>query len=372
MNISDPINEESSAERRLSGGLSALADWPHPVSGVTIEGVVDAGRRGVRRRRRAAALGTAAVVAVAGLGGWGAAEHLSRGTASSAAVGSQGTDPMVPTAAFGWLPGASTGGFGWTVTTGGGSTIDVENGTVNAALNLQYVGEPEPRGPYTPAGTVDGHPAVWVQFNSQTNLAWQYEPGAWAVLLAEGGSNADLLKIADSVQFGGQSPMAMPFHLPAVPAGFTVSGAEADRNSQDEPAAGGGGVTLCAHSGGCSTKNGTIEDRLSLSADTNVQIKQPPHSKTSTVNNLQQGSGDTFGAPATNQPTVRIDGVSAQYSEDESGIDLSVDLHGLSVIVQVNGTAVKAIGGLDGLVKYLDSITWYGGSPSGWTTNVIG
>jgi hypothetical protein len=70
--------------------------------------------------------------------------------------------------------------------------------------------------------------------------------------------------------------------------------------------------------------------------------------------------------------TVKIHGVSAQYSERDGAISASFDINGLSVMARANGTAVTAIGGRDGPVRYLDSITWYGANPSGWTTDTIG
>jgi hypothetical protein len=188
------------------------------------------------------------------------------GRTTSAAAGSRGTDPVVPAAGFGRLPGPSTGGFTWSVTPGGDFTVDDENGTVEVSLTLQTVGEPEPQGPYTPGGTVDGHPAVWAPMGVSAELVWQYEPGAWARLSAEGASNAEATRIADSVQFGGQHSIAMLFHLPALPTGFTVVGARAIHNTQLAPVAGGGALTLRADGGGCSAKDGGVHDELSLSA----------------------------------------------------------------------------------------------------------
>lgn len=46
-------------------------------------------------------------------------------------------------------------------------------------------------------------------------------------------------------------------------------------------------------------------------------------------------------------------------------------IDGLNVGLEANGSAVKAIGGRGGLVQFLDSVTWFGGNPSGWTTDVI-
>jgi len=175
MSTSDARNDESTTERRLSGAPAMLADWSQPPSGVSIEAVVGDGRRGVRRRRRAAALGVAAVFAASAIGVWGAVEHLPAPTTASAGPdlwghALRGKDPMVPLASFGWLPGPSTGGFTWTLTKGGDFNIADENGTVNVSLTLQAVGKPEPGGTHTPAGTVDGRPAVLVSGMSDPEL----------------------------------------------------------------------------------------------------------------------------------------------------------------------------------------------------------
>lgn len=361
MNTSDARYDESATEQRLSGALSALADWPQPPSGVSIEAVVGAGRRGVRRRRRAAALGTAAVFAAAAIGAWGAVDNPPARTTAS--VGPdlwgqalQGQDPMVPLASFGWLPGPPTGGFAWSLTKHGDFTISDEPGTVNVSLTLQAVGEPELGGSHASAGTVEGQPAVWISDTSGPRLTWQYEPGAWAVLLAEGATNAQATRIANGLRFGTQDPMTMPFHLPALPKGFTVGAASALRNTQSASVQGDGSVTLCANASGCSTKLYLYASNLGPSNQLDLLFR----------NNTSAGD-------SAKSSTVKIHGVAAQYAEIPDGtVSVNFSINGLYVTAQASGAAVKAIGGRDGLVKYLDSITWYGKSPSGWTTDVIG
>ena len=373
MSTSDERNDESATEQRLSGALAVLADWTQPPSGVSIEAVVGAGRRGMRRRRRVAALGAALVFAASAVGVWGAVDHLPARTTASAGPdlwghALRGKDPMVPLASFGWLPGPSTGGFTWTLTKGGDFDIADENGTVNVSLTLQAVGKPEPGGTHTPAGTVDGQPAEWMSGMSDPELLWQYEPGAWAVLLVEGATQDQATRVADSLRFGSQDPVAMPFQLPALPKGFTVGGASAMRNTQNKTAMGNGSLTLCAKAGGCSTKNGQPQDILSLSASSPVQFNQSEGS--GTVTGL--GGSTSAGVP-TNSSTVKVHGVTVQYIANSDGsIGLNFSINGLNVQVAVNGAAVKAIGGRDGLSRFLDSVTWYGTNPSGWTTDVIG
>ncbi len=98
-----------------------------------------------------------------------------------------------------------------------------------------------------------------------------------------------------------------------------------------------------------------------------MQINQPSSFALAT-----QG-GSTSAGDSGNSPTVKIHGVAAQYGVNSDGsIYVNFSINGLNVTAQAGGAAVTAIGGRDGLVRFLDSITWYGGNPSGWTTDVLG
>lgn len=363
MSTFDAQNEDTIAEQRLSGGLVALAELSQPPSEVSIEAVVGAGRRGVARRRQGLALGTAFVFAAAGLGAWGATQHQPGNTTATSTpvvgLGLPHTDPMTPPVGLGFLPGPSIGGYNWSVATGGYFNFADENGSVNASLTLQPVGEAKPAGSYKPAGTVNGQPAEWRTVLSDPELVWQYTPGAWADLLAEGATQAQATQIADNLRYGAQAPIAMPFHLPSLPAGFTVVGASAMRNTQTTPVAGNGSLTLCATGATCAAKDIGWNDSLNLSA--------------STPNGFGGSPTNTLGGASTTTSTVKIHGVTAQCTQGSDGsLSVTFAINGLSVTADATGAAVKAIGGRDGLVQYLDSITWYGANPSAWTTNVIG
>ena len=335
-------------EERLAGNLSALADYRMPPSSISTEAVLDAGHRRVRLRRGGTALGTAAVVAITAVAAWGVTTtgHGGGSNVTSAVWSSDsGVDPMTPQLAFGWLPGPTIGGYGWTEDASG-STIAVENGTVNASVTLEPPGAPEPAGPYTDAGTVDGHPAVWAAQGGGGNnplLVWRYKPDTWANVLAEGANQADTLKIADTLHIGPQAPMPLPMHLAALPHGFTVGGGSAVRNTNTKVY--GGGFTLCAQ-GDCS------KNYLRVIANTPFDRQIPPGNASAATK--------PFGGHVSSIPVPG------------SPIAVSLSIGGLQVMAVASGTAVQAIGGESGLTAFLKSMTWLGTDTSKWTTDVIG
>lgn len=341
-------DDDSREETHLAGNLTALADYRMPPSAVDVEAAIGAGRRRVRQRRGGTALATAAVVAVAAVAAWGAGA-ADRGDHSTTALASSspghGSDPMTPQLAFGYLPGPATGGFGWTESTMG-SNIDVENGTVNVSAMLLRPGAPEPGGPYTDGGTVNGHPAVWASGVAiQPVLAWHYKPDAWAYVLAEGANDAQTHKIAETLRIGPQPPIPLPMHLAALPHGFTVSGGSATGTTATKPNSG-GGFSLC-YRGDCDM-NG-----LSIIAYADFHLTLPRGSSSVVV----QPSGGSLGK------ITQLPG---------SPIFETITIDGLTVMAHADGTAAQAIGGESGLTAFLKSMTWYGTDPAKWTTDVIG
>lgn len=349
-------DHDSHEEERLAGNLVALADYRTPPTSVAVEAVIGAGRRRVQRRRGGTALGTAAVVAIAGLGAWGATV-ATRGHSDAALAEESagfGSDPMTPQLAFGWLPGPATGGFGWSEDPTRGSTIDVENGTVNLSVTLEHPGAPEPGGPYTDGGTVNGHRAVWASGVAiEPVLAWHYKPDAWAYVLAEGANSADTHKIAETLRIGPQVPIPLPMHVAALPHGFTVGGGSATGHTATKGDTG-GGFTLCTQ-GNCSWNN------LTVTANIGFGLKLPGEAST-----VVAGAS----APASGKP---VSGGFAPFSPPRGGpVIESFSIDGLQVRAEAFGTAVQAIGGESGLTAFIKSITWYGADPATWTTNVIG
>jgi hypothetical protein len=90
----------------------------------------------------------------------------------------------------------------------------------------------------TAPAVVAGFPAYWmdpaVALEAQSILAWEYAPGAWAVLVlnnptaigipppATAAALAKLVKVAQHVQYGQATQVYFPFQLTSVPAGSQV------------------------------------------------------------------------------------------------------------------------------------------------------
>ena len=127
------------------------------------------------------------------------------------------------------------------------------------------------------------------------------------------------------------------------------------RNPTTTPPSGSGGVILCLDRG-C----GAYTDGLEISASTML----------STSDGGPAVPATTPGAPGATP--VMIDGHSATVYVTPGFMRVTFEVDGLQVEVDANGTAINEIGGEPGLVKFLNTITWYGGDPSHWTTNVIG
>jgi hypothetical protein len=87
--------------------------------------------------------------------------------------------------------------------------------------------------PPRPAGaqdvTVNGKPGFYGRITVPKNgrvvaLAWQYEPGAWAVVTWKPSSTkADLIRIASAVRTGLHTPARLPFQLSSLPSGGTIA-----------------------------------------------------------------------------------------------------------------------------------------------------
>ncbi|HXT92467.1 MAG TPA: hypothetical protein VN714_24800 [Trebonia sp.] len=251
--------------------LRDLADRPEPASTIDLAAARRTGKRRLWLRNGGITAAVAAIVL-------SVAVVIPRELAAPApsgnptATGSKDHfNPFIPDAAFGYVPpgyelkpvqGLSSQGFTSTAneltlsvkqTSGGGSiTLDVlhkgDCGNVSMDLNLipayraSHAGSKDPacRGlgsgvvvtnPPVRAPDVAGRPAYWLNTPDWSMLAWQYAPGAWALLEAFTPSTsrapitADrpvLLKVARTVKFGQTKPIMFPFKLSgAIASGWT-------------------------------------------------------------------------------------------------------------------------------------------------------
>jgi hypothetical protein len=107
--------------------------------------------------------------------------------------------------------------------------------------------------PTRPAGAQDvsihGQPGFYGRFAVPSNgkvvaLAWQYAPGAWAVVTAlnKSATKADLVRFASAVRTGQHIPARLPFKLTGLPPGGKLTALEWRLGAGRQSA--GGGLTI--------------------------------------------------------------------------------------------------------------------------------
>jgi hypothetical protein len=335
-----------------------------------------AGRRFLRWRRAAAAVGSAvaiaavAAVAAGGLPGLGspAGARSLPGQRPAAPAGRpvSGTDPSQRVASYGWLPaGFSTDIYAsdpqeqpfFTVTAG------QKTGLGNLILATYDGMPPIPDLPYaprqtratpgrrTPAPPVDGRPAYWTTVPGTApwwskevfELQWEYAPGRWADLsgyklqaASAAALSREAVRIAASAHFGRPTPVAVPFAVADIPAGLTVY---------------------------------------------QVQLNTgPPHALISF-----SGPGSTAWYQATNllqilvtparqrmaKPNTTISGYQAYYKRRGDIATLWVyGVRGFDVDIDASGLVLRALpGGLAGLFRHMTVFS--STDPAGWTVTPL-
>jgi len=159
-------------------------------------------------------------------------------------------DPRVQYADFGWKPDGATMstvtvGRGWTVVqaeyipdwalhsasppSGSGSvmgsiTLVVATADIQRDGAADWLRVVDQDVPGLPAQPVNGRPAEWVT-NETATLRWEYAPGAWAAIVSYvTGVDAAQTAIhaAQTVRFGVDLPVRLPFHTPDLPAGLPL------------------------------------------------------------------------------------------------------------------------------------------------------
>lgn len=387
------MNEQgtTSLEQRLGDAFDAIVARELPTS-VSVTELIEAGRRQVRRRRArftfglGAAMVTAMAVTIGVLVGTaprGDTAGIAHGApdASSTAVRMSqlmpaGNDPIAPSVAFGWLPPGHSGEYEISQDETGGSGAQVWGpaNEVVAAYTYGPGSASDPTQTHIAAGDVQGHPAFWARGAPGTTqaaasgslyLAWQYEPGRRAMVMT---GNMDtttaigdmVLRIAQSLKFGPASPVAMPFHLPALPGGISPESADIDLPQLHGSRVGSADLRLCIVSR-CYQTGGLLirQESTTWMAGSALDIDSAP----------QAGGG---GLPTTGGAPVNVNGHAATLWTNASGATVSFTYEAARVTIQSAGKEYQALGGLNGFLAFCRSMTWFGADPAHWTTNVLG
>jgi hypothetical protein len=213
--------------------LAAAADAPGRID---IDQARRGGRRTLRNRRAAGAIGsvaavglaTAAVVAVPHFG----AGH---GSTTASSVPLAEGHSLIQRAAFGWLPAGQVASSTSQIN-GDYQVNSVDNATHVGAMFTAFKAGPEPvlgslhggiPAKRLTAAPVNGHHAYWIEkpgtADQEARLRWQYAPNEWGELEVDGTTtSATVYRIARSITLSDTRRLPFPFRLRAAPAGLTL------------------------------------------------------------------------------------------------------------------------------------------------------
>lgn len=390
----------ASWEERLGDRLNALAESEAPAVTVTVDSVIVSGRRQLRRRTRSFALAAALVGVVALTAGVLAVAGPGHGTGSATPAASPSgtaTDPLSPSIAFGWLPAdldglyevqTSASGPNYNVPVDPKTNLPAENGPGASTVQVWSGGDDfltasatEP-GSGKPPGTtriavgdVHGNQAWWTSgapgsAKSATLgnlvLEWQYAPNAWASVVYHGktdlASGQMVLQVANGLKIGPLYSAALPFSLSRLPAGMHVDSTLENLSRLHGAPQGTASLRICVTSP-CSPDGGglaIIQQAASWPGNSMLAIYDAPLPST------QEPNGQlTQGTPTT------IDGHAAEVWTNSKGATVTFVYDGADVTISAADTEYRDLGGLSGFLAFCRSLSWYGASPSHWTTDVI-
>lgn len=370
----------------VSAALAALLDEPAPANSVDLDRARTAGRA-IRRRRRTATLVGSAAAATLTLAVVIGSLVLTTGITSPTAISpanptegglastssllpaAAGTDPLRESAAFGWLPpGAVISDRSWGQ--GGNeqmALIGTKPSGAGIDLSVSSTGEPPlgnlPGGhPATriPAPDVNGDKAYWLQEpragdatpDQDVILRWQYGPESWANLeifqLTSSQSFTSLVyQIADSVTFGHDEPISMPFRINQLPAGLTIDSGEVNTG---EPMFGG----TPAH------PTDTWEATVGGGSGQNIwEIYAQPYLPVTPLPNTS----------SRDITKLTVDGHHAELTP----MGLTVfDVDGMTVMVRATGPYLADVNAAGGYEALFNQLTLFGADQAKWTTNILG
>jgi hypothetical protein len=238
--------------------LRDLADSPAPPSTVDVRRAAATGRRRLRVRRMVASGSAVVGVAAVAVGltqvlgtapAAGPSPQLPGAVAEPSAlpdVAPEAFDPLVQYAEFGWVPDGSTGGGintgrDWLLVSadypGLATSGNDEPAPAGVYLMLVTAGhgidvmrftdfavDPAQAAPGVATDPVNGRPAEWVDVAGPAEvLRWEYAPGAWAAVRVDrnlpGVDAREVARqVAESVRYGVDRPVKLPFATTGVPA----------------------------------------------------------------------------------------------------------------------------------------------------------
>ncbi|MBO3749479.1 hypothetical protein J5X84_25665 [Streptosporangiaceae bacterium NEAU-GS5] len=226
----------------LSVELNKLAETPAPPMNLDVAAARGRGRRRLRHRRIAVACGTAAVALAVGLTVSPILRLFEGSQATTPAVTlSDGPNPLIAHASFGWLPDWIVG-VGYQAGPHGDQVLARGTGDLEPRIILSlYPSEPDLEDfadggeqIAVSAGPVNGRSAYWLTHNAadplndgDSWLRWQTPDGQWAELhayylgLDEPESTLVLLHVAAGVRIDEQ-PVALPIHISDLPSDFRI------------------------------------------------------------------------------------------------------------------------------------------------------
>nr|WP_062335092.1 hypothetical protein [Herbidospora sakaeratensis] len=216
----------------LAAGLRELARSPAPPMRLDVPAVRAAGRR----RRRAVRVAGGVLACGVLFGGVAVVNGGDDVTVAVASL-SQGRDPLLAHAAFGWLPD-SVIGVSHTVGAHGDQVMARAGGEWGMRLWLRmYEADDDPPledgRTALPAPPVNGRRAYWITEDPRDPLnggdaflRWRVPDGRWAELhgyyMEEADQGAVLLRVAADVTIGTR-PVPLPLRIEGLPAGLDVT-----------------------------------------------------------------------------------------------------------------------------------------------------
>lgn len=288
-------------------------------------------------------------------------------TVAPAAESARYDDPLMERAAFGWLPdGLHANGYVADHQHEKFFQVNAQGGKAGAMVTLTaYERGKEPFLGYLsggvpakriPAAPINGHRAYWIfkpnpSGQSSFKLRWQYAPGSWADLEANGlrGNGAELTRVAyrtaRSATFGSARPIAMPLHIGGVPGGLSP-----DRTVLNNGAYGQVSAIVGYDAGGPSSSLGI--------------------SVTKSDGTIGTGVADKPGAPIKGRPrpNTKLRGYPAYQAH---GLVYAYGVNGFDVQIDASGAVLAKIDKVGGIAGLFGKLTVLGTDQANWTTNPI-